>query len=77
MCEISSLRLVWPIQSKVLSDGQPGSYQLACWVSTDKRACLDWAGHPPSGRPLERYSPNNVAKEEKRLVYKKLSLATD
>jgi hypothetical protein len=27
------------------SDGQAGSYQLARWVSTEKRACIDWYGH--------------------------------
>jgi hypothetical protein len=30
-------------------DKQTGSYQLGRWVSTDKRAYIDWSGYLPGG----------------------------
>ena len=39
------------------SDGETGSYQLARWVSTDKRARIDSSRHLPRGRQL---FPNSI-----------------
>ena len=42
--ELTSSRLARPLRLRP-SYVQPGSYQLTRWISTDKRACIDWYGH--------------------------------
>jgi hypothetical protein len=47
------------------SDEQPGSYQLAGPVSTDKRACIKWSGKLPGDLPLGSGSYPSAARGRK------------
>src|SRR5258708_18307195 len=39
------------IPEQLPNDGQVGDYRFVRRISTDKRACIDWAGRFPGGRP--------------------------
>src|SRR5260370_38782135 len=43
--DASSREISVPDKRTRSNDGRPGSYQLARWVSTEKRACMYWSGH--------------------------------
>jgi hypothetical protein len=61
---------------RLRSNGQPGSYQLAGRISTDKRACIEWSGQLKGGRlvgvdssvSVEHLSARQLARNENGLL---------